>query len=159
MKEHSDFKNKYSEGDIIKVLEFLVDNIFVVFAGKNLPADSWHSIGYELCPSSRRHLSVFFRSGIHSLCSQRKINSFLKKHLGSISLTGTSMMCCRLTTQNLKIIGARCILLNLRHNRVHHFRFLPRFTIVNWERWSTSHFHLRQTRWFQFPHHKRSVPE
>ena len=34
VKEHSDSKNKYSENDIIKMLEFLVDNIFVVFAGK-----------------------------------------------------------------------------------------------------------------------------
>ena len=32
VKDHS--KNKYSEDDIIKMLEFLVDNIFVVFAGK-----------------------------------------------------------------------------------------------------------------------------
>ena len=34
MKEHSDSKSKYSEDDIIKMLEFLVDNIFVVFARK-----------------------------------------------------------------------------------------------------------------------------
>ena len=34
VKEHSDSKHKYSENDIIKMLEFLVDNIFVVFAGK-----------------------------------------------------------------------------------------------------------------------------
>ena len=34
VKEHSDSKNKYSEDDIIKMLELLVDNIFVVFAGK-----------------------------------------------------------------------------------------------------------------------------
>ena len=34
VKEHSDPKNKYSDDDIIKMLEFLVDNIFVVFAGK-----------------------------------------------------------------------------------------------------------------------------
>ena len=34
VKEHSDSKNKYSEDNIIKMLEFLVDNIFVVFAGK-----------------------------------------------------------------------------------------------------------------------------
>ena len=34
VKEHSDSRNKYSEADIIKILEFLVDNIFVVFAGK-----------------------------------------------------------------------------------------------------------------------------
>ena len=34
VKEHSHSKNKYSEDDIIKMLEFLVDNIFVDFAGK-----------------------------------------------------------------------------------------------------------------------------
>ena len=34
VKEHSDSKHKYSKDDIIKMLEFLVDNIFVVFAGK-----------------------------------------------------------------------------------------------------------------------------
>ena len=34
MNEHSDSKNKYTEEDIIKMLEFLVDNIVVVFAGK-----------------------------------------------------------------------------------------------------------------------------
>ena len=34
VKEHSDSKKKYTEEDIIKMLEFLVDNIFVVFAGK-----------------------------------------------------------------------------------------------------------------------------
>ena len=34
VKEHSDSKNKYSDDDIIKMLEFLIDNIFVVFAGK-----------------------------------------------------------------------------------------------------------------------------
>ena len=33
-KEHSDSKNKYTEDDIIDMLEFLVDNIFVVFGGK-----------------------------------------------------------------------------------------------------------------------------
>ena len=39
VKEHSDSKHKYkmySEDDIIKMLEFLVENIFVVFAGKVL---------------------------------------------------------------------------------------------------------------------------
>ena len=36
MKEHSDSKSKYTEEDtyIIRMLEFLVDNIFVVFEGK-----------------------------------------------------------------------------------------------------------------------------
>ena len=31
---HSDNYLKYTEGDIIRMLEFLVDNVFVVFAGK-----------------------------------------------------------------------------------------------------------------------------
>ena len=34
VKEHSDSKKKYTEDDIISMLEFLVDNIFVVFGGK-----------------------------------------------------------------------------------------------------------------------------
>ena len=34
VKEHSDSNNKYTEEDIIKMLEFLVDNIFVFFVGK-----------------------------------------------------------------------------------------------------------------------------
>ena len=34
VKEHSDSKSKYTEEDIINMLEFLVDIIFVVFAGK-----------------------------------------------------------------------------------------------------------------------------
>ena len=34
VKEHSDSKHKYTEDDIINMLEFLVDNIFVVFGGK-----------------------------------------------------------------------------------------------------------------------------
>ena len=34
VKEHSDAKQEYTEDDIINMLEFLVDNIFVVFGGK-----------------------------------------------------------------------------------------------------------------------------
>ena len=41
-----------------------------------------------------------------------------------------------------------------RHYRDHHFCFLPIFTTVDWERWSTSHFHLRKKIWFQFRHYK-----
>ena len=70
VKEHSDSKNKYTEDDIIHMLEFLVDNIFVVFGGKVFPTDSRHSNGHKLCPSPSRHISVLIRSGIHSLCSQ-----------------------------------------------------------------------------------------
>ena len=33
VKEHSDTKSKYTEDDIINLLEFLIDNIFVIFGG------------------------------------------------------------------------------------------------------------------------------
>ena len=33
LREHSDSKSKYSEDDNIKMLEFLVDNSFIVFVG------------------------------------------------------------------------------------------------------------------------------
>ena len=47
MKEHSDSKNKYSEDDTVKMLEFLVDNIVVVFffLPERLPADNRHPNG------------------------------------------------------------------------------------------------------------------
>ena len=84
VKEHSDSKNKYSEDDIIKVLEFLVDNIFGGFCRKSLPADSRHSNGYELYPASRRHLSVFIRSGFNTVFALNGKETFsisVKSHL------------------------------------------------------------------------------
>ena len=59
MKEHSDSKNKYSEDDIVKMLEFLVDNIFAVFSGKVFQQTVGIPMGTNYSPSSRRHLSVF----------------------------------------------------------------------------------------------------
>ena len=50
MKEHSDAKNKYTEEDIIKMLEFLVDNIFVVFAGKVFQQIVGISMGTNCAP-------------------------------------------------------------------------------------------------------------
>ena len=35
VKEHPESKSKYTEDDIINMLEFLVDNIFVVFGVKD----------------------------------------------------------------------------------------------------------------------------
>ena len=37
------------------------------FCRKIIPADSRHSNGHELCSSSRRHLSGFIRSGMHTV--------------------------------------------------------------------------------------------
>ena len=64
MKEHSDLKSKYIEEDIIKMLEFLVDNIFVVFSGKVFKQIIGIPKG-TLCSSPSRFISILIRSGIH----------------------------------------------------------------------------------------------
>ena len=85
VKEHSDSKNKYSGDDIIKMLEFLIDNIFVVFYGKGLPADSRHSIGNKLYPSSCRH--IFYWSRIYTVFAlnrQETVGISVQLHIDSV---------------------------------------------------------------------------
>ena len=48
------------------------------FCRKSLPADSRHSNGYALCPSSQRHLSVFIQSWFHTVFAVNR-----KKQLAS----------------------------------------------------------------------------
>ena len=72
--DHSDSKNKYSEDDIIKMLEFLVDNIFVVFAGKVFHRQSafqWVRIVPRFSPTS---FCIHTKRISYSLCSQRERN-------------------------------------------------------------------------------------
>ena len=80
-KEHSDSKHKYTEDDIVNMLEFLVDNIFV---GKGFPTDSRHSDGHKLFPSPSRHISVLIRSGIHTVFAlnwKEKISISVQLHI------------------------------------------------------------------------------
>ena len=71
VKEHSDSKNKFTEDDIISMLEFRQH--FRGLRGKGFPTDSRHSNGHKLCPSPSRHISVLIRSRIHkSLLSTGK---------------------------------------------------------------------------------------
>ena len=159
VKEHSDSKHKYSEDDIIKMLELLVDNIFVVFAGKVFKADSRYSNGNKLCPSSSRHISLLVWSGIYTVFALNRVETvgvsvqfhiqvhrwcFVHKQPRIWELPGPDVS--RWTRDQ-------------RHDREQHFCFLPGFTSVDREGRSTSHFHLWQTWRFQFPHHKLSVPE
>ena len=67
VKEHSDAKNKYTEEDIIKMLEFLVDNIFVVFAGKVFQQIVGIPMGTNCAPLLAEHISILVRSGIHTV--------------------------------------------------------------------------------------------
>ena len=52
-KNHSVSTNRFSATDIIHMLEFLIDNIFVFFGGR-VSTDSRHTYGCKLCSSSRR---------------------------------------------------------------------------------------------------------
>jgi hypothetical protein len=50
-------KTCYSEEQVISMLEFLNDNIFVSFGG-TVSAGRRHTNGYELCPSSNRFIFI-----------------------------------------------------------------------------------------------------
>ena len=65
--EHSDSKNKYSEDDIIKMLELLFDNIFVVFAEKVFQQTVGIPMGTNCAPLLADILFLFIRSGIHTV--------------------------------------------------------------------------------------------
>jgi hypothetical protein len=54
-------KTCYSEEQVISMLEFLIDNIFVSFGGDTVSAGRRHTNGYELCPSSSRFIFILIR--------------------------------------------------------------------------------------------------
>ena len=64
IKELSDSNSKYTEDDIISMLDLLVDT-FYWSAGERFKTYNQHSNRYKLCPSHRRHISVRMRSGIY----------------------------------------------------------------------------------------------
>ena len=111
VKEHSDSKCKYSEDDIIKMLEFLVDNIFVVFARKVFQQTVGIPMGTNCAPLLADIFLYSYEADF--------IQSFLstgKKHSASrFNLTYSYIDdVLPINNQELKIIWARCILLNLR---------------------------------------------
>ena len=58
LEEHSDLQGKRTEEDITKMPEFLIDNIFVAFAGKVFQQIIGIPMGTKLCPSPSRRISV-----------------------------------------------------------------------------------------------------
>ena len=111
VKEHSDSKNKYTEDYIINMLEFLVDNIFVVFRGKVFQQIVGIPMGTNCAPlQADIFLYSYEADFIQSLLSTGK----KKWSLSSTSHTDTSMTYYQSITQILRIICVRCIPLNLR---------------------------------------------
>ena len=146
VKEHSDSKSKYSEDEIIKMLEFLVDNIFVVFAGKVFQQTVGIPMGTNCAPLlADIFLYSYEADFIQSLLSTGK------KHLASRLNLTYRYIDDVLSINNQEFenyLGQMYPAEHQGHHREHDFCFLPRFTSVDWEGWSTSHFHLRQARWF-----------
>ena len=110
VREHSDSKSKYTEEDIIRMLELLVDNIFVVFAGKVFQQIVGIPMGTN-CAPLLADIFLYSYEAEFIPCSQPVGNGW---HLSSILHIDTSMTCCPLITLTLKIISVRCIPLNLR---------------------------------------------
>ena len=97
--------------DIINMLEFLVDNIFVVFGGKVFEQIVGIPMGTHCAPLlADIFLYSYEAEFIPSLLSTGKKNS----HLSSTSHTDTSMKYCQSITLILRIIWVRCIPLSLR---------------------------------------------
>ena len=159
VEEHSDSKNKYSEDDIIKMLEFLVDNIFVVFAGKVFQ----QIIGIPMGTNYAPFLADIFLYSYEVEIIQSLLSTGRKQLASRFNFT------YRYIDHVLSIKQPRVWELpgpdvsrwtwDQRHDREQHFCFLPGFTSVDREGLSTSRFHLWQTWRFQFPHHKFSVSE
>ena len=117
------------------------------FCRKSLPADSRHSNWYELCPSSRRHLSVFIRSGFHTVfaLNGKETVSISVQSISHLQVHRWCIVHVQPRIRKLSGPDVFCWTWNQGHHREHHFFFLPRFTSVDWEGLLTSHFHLRQT--------------
>ena len=79
MTEHSDSKIKYSEDDIIKMLEFLVDNIFVVLPEKS---SSRHAVGIPLGTNCVPLLAnIFLYSTVFALNGKETFSVSVQSHL------------------------------------------------------------------------------
>jgi hypothetical protein len=58
-KNHTDSTKNLSENHIINMLEFFIDNIFIIFGGSVFSTDSRHTFRYKLSSSSRRLVPCF----------------------------------------------------------------------------------------------------
>ena len=143
VKEHSDSKKKYTEDDIINVLEFLVENIFVIFARKVFKQIVGIPMGTNCAPLlADIFLYSYEADFIQGLLSTGKKKlafqfNFTRRYIDDV---------LSINNPDFKIIWVRCISLNLRskHDREQHLCFLLGFTPVDRKGRSAEHFPLRQ---------------
>ena len=83
VKEHSDSKNKYTEDDIVNMLEFLVDNIFVVFGGKVFQ----QIVGIPMCTNCAPLLADIFLYSYEAEFIQSLLSTGKKKLASQFNFT------------------------------------------------------------------------
>ena len=156
VKEHSDSKNKYTEDDIINMLEFLVDNIFVVFGGKVFQQIVGIPMGTNCAPL----LADIFLYSYEAEFLQSLLSTGKKKLASRFNFTYRYIYDV-LSINNPDLSGSNVSrwAWNQRHDGEQHLCFLLGFTPVDREWRSAAHFPLRQTWRFQLPYYKLSVPE
>ena len=111
VKEHSDSKNKYNEDDIVNMLEFLVDNIFVVFGGKVLQQIVGIPMGTNFAPL----LADIFLYSYEAEFIQSLLSTGKKKLASQFNFTYRYIDdVLSINNQDLRIIWGRCVPLSLR---------------------------------------------
>ena len=111
MKEHSDSKNKLSEDDIIKMLEFLIDCIFLVFAGKVFQQIVGIPMGTNCAPL----LADIFLYSYEAEFKQSLLSTGRKQFVSRFNFTYRYIDdVLFINNQSLRITWARCTPLNLR---------------------------------------------
>ena len=120
---------KYTEGDIIKMLEFLVDNIFVIFAEKV----SQQIIGIAMATNCVPLLADIFLYFYEAKFIQSLLSIGRKQLASKLNFTYRNIDDVLLLKYTLRIISVRCIPLSLRSKtrREQHFCILLGFTPVN----------------------------
>ena len=120
----------------------LARSFFDLFCGcrdwvRSLPILLFKPSPYLL--SSRRHLSVFIRSGVHTvfaLNGKETVSISVQSHL---QVHRWCIVHKQPIIRNLSEPDVSCWTWDQGHYREHLFCFLPRFTTVDWEGWSPSH--------------------
>ena len=90
------------------------------FCRKSLPADSRHSNAYELCPSSCRHLSVFIRSGIHTIFALNEKETFNISVQSHLQVHRWCILHKQTGIRKLSGPDVSCWTLDQGHHREHH---------------------------------------
>ena len=132
VKKHFASRNKHSEDDNIKILEFLVDNMFGIFSGKVFQQTSGIPMGTNFAPV----IADIFLYSYEAEFMQSLLSTGRKQYLGSISQV--HRWCIFHTQPRFRILSwpdVSCWTWDQRHHREHYFCFLSRFTSVDLKGW------------------------